>query len=106
MKFKVGCGDCFKNLMSSGGRFLLAGAFLIALLATVVDEGHAATHATKEVVCGGQLAFDDFALQQAIRDAIQKPFGFIMQEDVDGLTVLPASNWGITALGGIECLPR
>lgn len=54
--------------------------------------------------CDGALKFEDPKFEKALRAAIDKPIGPISKNDVSDLGVLDASNYGISALGGVECL--
>ncbi len=50
------------------------------------------------------IHFKDYGLETVIRDTINKPYGLLLQEDVEGITELDASRNNITDLQGIEHL--
>jgi Leucine-rich repeat (LRR) protein len=52
----------------------------------------------------GPLTFADQGLEDAVRDAINKPVGVLVPSDVASLTLLDASGTGITSVEGIQCL--
>lgn len=52
-----------------------------------------------------KVVFQDQALESAVRLAIGKPSGDIVETDLDELASLDAENLGIAALGGIEYCP-
>ena len=54
--------------------------------------------------CDGALRFADARLEQTVRDALGKPTGDLLPEDVAGLTYLEASSGQIGDLRGIQCL--
>jgi len=51
---------------------------------------------------GQEITFPDQNLEGAIRKAIGKPKGPIYTTDLEGLTELDATGWGITNLAGLE----
>ena len=55
---------------------------------------------TPQTLC--VVNFPDPGLEEAIRDAIGKPTGDILDSDLVGLTVLTACNWSISNLEGIQ----
>jgi Leucine-rich repeat (LRR) protein len=56
--------------------------------------------------CAGVIAFPDANLEAAIRNAINKPLGDIVYEDVAGLTSLDASVREISDLTNVQCLNK
>jgi internalin A len=50
-----------------------------------------------------RVAFADPALEQAVRDALEKPSGELTLTDAASLTALNAGSYGIYDLRGIEC---
>ena len=54
--------------------------------------------------CDGALEFADANLEQAVRDAVGKPAGDLLAEDVSELAYLEASSREIADLGGVQCL--
>jgi Leucine-rich repeat (LRR) protein len=50
------------------------------------------------------IVFTDAQLEQAVRDALDKPTGDIVAADVADLKILDARGYGVELLNGIECL--
>jgi Leucine-rich repeat (LRR) protein len=54
------------------------------------------------LACAEESIFPDNDLEEAIREAIEKPEGDILPIELEGLTSLQASEKGITDLTGLE----
>lgn len=81
--------------------------FTSALIVTgvlVAGCGGRTTSDGNEDACRGEISFVDPRLEEAVRDAIGRPTGTILDEHVSGLTELDAGFLEVADLSGIECL--
>ncbi|MDY6836184.1 MAG: leucine-rich repeat domain-containing protein, partial [Chloroflexota bacterium] len=78
----------------------LSGAGVHNFVLSVSSDGGAGTINIE--ITHNPVVFVDPNLESAVRDAISKPSGDILEDDLLGLTTLIASDLGITDLSGIE----
>lgn len=99
---------------STGGRSNSGGAAPINAGGAGGTGGSAGTAGTLGAAGGGgangtprscdHVTFDDPALEAVIRKWLSKPTGELTRADAQSISLLQASNAGITSLGGVECL--
>jgi Leucine-rich repeat (LRR) protein len=77
---------------------------LLGLLAALGSAGCDGSDGYGSWSCDGALEFADANLEQAVRDAVGKPTGDILADDVSQLAYLEVSSRQIALLDGIQCL--
>ena len=68
----------------------------------VIDNYGGEDSDTKTINLGSVVEFEDYNLEQVIRETINKPEGPLYLSDVIGITTLDADNRGIISLEGIQ----